>query len=191
MKSIVIKKCSGAMLILMSLPLLSSCAGMIASMGVDPTNYEAVQQGVTRSYDAYRKSESYNGPFISTGNLYDSSMFRIASSKSDSGMQFSIVIAESYSDDNWRYYRSIVDSNSNRLQVGVSEREVDSCNVTAYSSSCRYSEYLAVEVDAYYLRNHQKTGLAFRLYSDSGVTKDLFMPGTYISGVLDAIPYAP
>ena len=127
--------------------LVSGCANYVASIGVDPTDYEAVRQGVKRSYDSYKQLETYSGPFISTGVLLNTSLIQIGANKQGSDVNFFIQVARNYRSEGWHYYNQFIDSNSNRLRTIVGDRDVESCNASAYGSTCLYEEYIFALVD--------------------------------------------
>ncbi|MDP1637909.1 MAG: hypothetical protein Q8K74_13390 [Candidatus Nitrotoga sp.] len=149
---------------------------------VDLKNVQDVKKSVTVKRDDFKKTTTYVGPEINRGGT--STFLRSWKNDKDAYPSYQIYVTTVY-DDDWRFYDTAYDSNGNRLDVLVIDREVLKGGCSKYG--CVHTEDVAFTVSKEYLEKNIQSGITFKLNGRTANAEIIqFIPGAYIEGFLSA-----
>lgn len=149
---------------------------------VDLNNAQDVKRSVTVKRDDFKKTTNYHSPEI--GYNGTSTFLRSWKNDKDADATYQIYVTTVY-DDEWRFYDTAYDSNGNRLDVLVIDRDVLKGSCSQYG--CAHTEDVAFNVSKEYLEKNIQNGITFKLNGRTAKAEIIqSIPGAFIEGFLSA-----
>lgn len=149
---------------------------------VDLNNVQDVKKSVKVKRDDFKKTTTYISPEIGHGGT--STFLRSWKNDKEASARYQIYVTTVY-DDDWRFYDTAYDSNGNRLDVLVIDREVLKGGCSQHG--CAHTEDVAFNVSKEYLEKNIQSGITFKLNGRTANAEIIqFIPGAYIEGFLSA-----
>jgi len=149
---------------------------------IDINNVHDVKRSVTIKRDDFKKTTTYISPEI--GHDGTSTFLRSWKNDKEADARYQIYVTTVY-DDEWRFYDTAYDSNGNRLDVVVIDRDVLKGGCSQYG--CAHTEDVAFNVKKEYLEKNIQSGITFKLNGRT-VKAEIIqsIPGSFIEGFLSA-----
>jgi len=135
-------------------------------------------------YDEFAKITEYTGPVYSDFSGYRSHLF-LRAFKHDKldRTDYQVYVYSYYCRKGWRFYNRAYDSEGNRLEIIVIDRNVESCGRNRY---CCYWEHIGVNIAQDYLEKHKEAGMRFKLAGKGG-SEVFCVPAAYIKAFLNRV----
>jgi hypothetical protein len=131
---------------------------------------------VTR--DDFKKQTRYKGPNCVAGTP-DEVFLRAWRYDRDGDFAYQIYVADYYTGDDWRFYRTAYDENGYQFDtIQIIQKTVD-CS----QYGCAHEEHIGLMVSRDYLAAHQESGIRFKVSGKTG-ENIFYIPPSYVKDFL-------